>query len=92
MHCGSQNVIEARNHLLRTLRDAARAINAGITQLDASLDLVDGEIEKTYTALAWAVDSFREEQELASMDAEFSREELAQSKRGSGRFAGQLRA
>jgi hypothetical protein len=81
------DVIEARKHLLRTLRGAVGAINAEIFRLETTGDLVDTDLEKTYMSLAWAVDAFREEQELA-LDAANS----ASSKRGSGRFTGGLRS
>jgi hypothetical protein len=62
-------VDEARNHLLRTLKAAVQAINAEIFRLETTGTLVDTGIEKSYEALGWAVDSFREEQELAALEA-----------------------
>jgi hypothetical protein len=82
-------VIEARKHLLSTLRGAARAVNAEIFRLETTGDLVDADIEKTYEALAWAVDAFREEQELACDEAK-PLPSSGPAKRGPGRFDGSL--
>lgn len=60
-------VAEARTRLLECLKSAAAAINAEIFRLQTTGDLNDKPIEKSYEALGWAVDSFREEQELSEL-------------------------
>ena len=65
-------VFEARGRLLGKLKAAVQVFNGEIVRLESTGDLVDQTIEKAYEALAWAVDGFREEQEIAAMDLEVS--------------------
>lgn len=66
----SPEVAAARRRLLSIMQRAVLALNTEMVRLETTGDLDDRPIEKTYEALGWAVDSFREEQELAAFEAE----------------------
>lgn len=65
-------VAEARERLLECLRTAAAAVNLEVFRLETTGDLADNGIEKAFEAVCWAVDHFREEQEIAAMEADFA--------------------
>jgi hypothetical protein len=89
-------ITEARRHLLSTMKSAVETLSAQMKWLEATGDLSSTEIEERFEALAWAIDSFREEQELEADEAEPTHlctrvVPIADGKRGSGRFHGGLR-
>jgi hypothetical protein len=61
---------DARQKLLCTLKAAVLALNSEIFRLETTGDLVDSAIEKAFERSAWAVDSFREEQEMDRLETE----------------------
>lgn len=63
-------VAAARRRLLSVMQRAVLALNTEMARLEKTGELDDRPIEKTYEALGFAVDSFREEQELTAFEAD----------------------
>lgn len=90
-------VAAARHRLLSTMKATVQTLSAEIARLEATGDLEDAAIEKGIDALGWAVDHFREEQEIEPLMASLAAEGAALMavcsepvKRGRGRFQGGL--
>lgn len=63
-------VADARQRLLQELRSAVMALSFELKSLEDTGDLSEKPIEASYEQLGWAVDRFREEQEIAALDAD----------------------
>ena len=60
----AKNVAEARLELIASLNATMRVLTGEIATLQATGDLSDKRIEKAYEATCFAIDRFREEQEI----------------------------